>query len=98
MKYIFLEELIDEMTSKIKDYIEDECEEVTHQQIGIDERSYGKIWVNRDGNLITQNVSEYYSGLSYVSSEHKLKIGSYIIYSCESDRVAEHLENYYGNN
>jgi hypothetical protein len=76
-------------------FVTENCKEITHKQIGIDERSYGKIWITIENDyIITQNLSEYYSGFSYVPSDCKFKLGDYMFYSAEDSRIAGHIDEY----
>jgi len=76
-------------------FVTENCKEVAHKQINIDERSYGKIWITVENDyIITQNLSEYYSGFSYVAGDCKFKLGDYMFYSNEDSRIDGHIENY----
>lgn len=76
-------------------FVERNCIEITHEQIGIDIRSYGKIWITSDNDyIVTRNLSEYYSGFSYVDKNWKINFGDYMFYSNGDKRIEGHIDNY----
>lgn len=76
-------------------FVKRQCVETTHRQIGIDERSYGRIWITHDNDyIVTRNLSEYYSGFSYVDDSCKFALGHYMFYSNEDKRIERHIDNY----
>ncbi len=91
------DEIFDFVRELAQSYVDKYCREVNHEDIGIDERSYGKIYISENGDdyLVTRNVSEYYSGLSYVPNDEKFKLGDYMFYSAENSRVKDHILNSY---
>ena len=70
---------------------------VTAGQLGLDPRSYyGTMYASADGIAVESGRSglrslNYYGGFEYVDAENVKTYGDWTIYTCECERVREHL-------
>ena len=72
--------------------------EVTAEQLGLDRRAGYCLMVTEDYIIVldsNRSVLDYYGGFEYVDEDCVKQMGSYVFYSREDERVAEHLWQYW---
>jgi hypothetical protein len=89
-------ELDDKINTMVESYVADECKEGDSKKTGLDERAFGLFWYNFDCIVIPADRRQrldYYGGFEYVEPEHVKQYGEYVIYSAESERVADVIDS-----
>jgi hypothetical protein len=91
-------EITSDFYSILEKFIEKRCVKVTHEELGIDPRSYGKLWISHCENyIITKDMIDFYSGFGFIDSSEFDSIGGYKIYSSSIPRIYDHISVYSKN-
>ncbi len=94
-----LYELLEDFDNVLQKFIEKRCIKVTHEEIGIDPRSDGELWISKcERFLIAKDVLDFYSGFGFIENQLVDSIGGYRIFDSEKiDRIYDHISKYLGN-
>ncbi len=71
------------------------CTVTEAKALGLDQRC-GMLYVGEDFIACHKDQAhrlEYYGGFEYVDKEHKMEVADLVLYSSQSARVQEHLDN-----
>jgi hypothetical protein len=91
-------ELLSEINTKVEELIENEFQEVTPEEIGLDTRAAPRLFINEEFIAVSKGNRrnlDYYGGFEYVDEEYITVIGDMVFYSAEDERVRDHLAEYY---
>ena len=83
---------------KMELFVNNEMMRVCASELGLDERC-GYVYVNEDCIVVQYNYTrglEYYGGFEYVDDEYKIRMGDFIVYMNEDDRVADAIAHFIG--
>ena len=72
--------------------------EVTASKLGLDIRAGYCLWVDEDAIIVSKHndrLLQYYGGFEYVEASARTECGDWVIYTNDSERVADCLEHYY---
>lgn len=92
------DELCDRATELAEDFIHD-AKRAAAGQLRLDDRAFYKGWVTEDAIVVhasEDRTLQYYGGFEYVAKEYRLELGSYVVYSAHDERVAKHLDYFFG--
>lgn len=91
-------ELLSEINTKVEELIENEFQEVTPEEVGLDTRAAYRLFINEEFIAVSKGNRrnlDYYGGFEYVDEEYITVIGDMVFYSAEDERVRDHLAEYY---
>lgn len=72
--------------------------EVQADELGLDLRAGYCLWVDEDAIVVSKHndrLLQYYGGFEYVDADARMECGNWVIYTNDSERVADCLEHYY---
>ena len=95
-----LYELVSEINSKVEGLIDEEFQEVTPKEIGLDSRAGYRLFINEDFIAVSKGnrrTLDYYGGFEYVDEEHITVLGDMVFYSSDDERVQGHLDEFFIN-
>ena len=93
-----LNELISEINSKVEGLIDEEFQEVTPKEVGLDPRAGYRFFINEDYIAVSRGNRrslDYYGGFEYVDEEHITVLGDMVFYSSDDERVQGHLDEFF---
>lgn len=71
---------------------------VRSEELGLDRRAAYSVWIDEDTLIVRKDEDrtlQYYGGFEYVDANARTEVGNYVIYTTDSDRVADCLEQYF---
>ena len=71
---------------------------VAADELGLDRRAAYRLWVDEDAIIVSKDSDrtlQYYGGFEYIEASARIECGDYVIYTNDSQRVADCLEQYY---
>lgn len=89
-----------EMTSIVDEAVSSfiSCaEEIKPEVAGLDKRAGYKLFITEDVIACRMNddkALQYYGGFEYVEQDCRSVIGGYVFYSCDDERVQEHIQKW----
>ena len=93
-----LHELLSEINSKIEGLIDEEFQEVTPKEVGLDPRAGYRLFINEEYIAVSRGnrrILDYYGGFEYVDEEHITVLGDMVFYSSDDERVQGHLDEFF---
>lgn len=97
LDYGSIPELLDEVDSTVRDYVENAMEEVKPVDLGLDPRCASRLYVSDEAiavNVTEDRLVQYYGGFEYVSREERVVAGSYVFYMATDSRISGHINRY----
>lgn len=91
-------ELLSEINSRVEELIENEFQEVTPEEVGLDTRAAYRLFINEEFIAVSKGNRrnlDYYGGFEYVDEEHITVIGDMVFYSADDERVQDHLDEFF---
>lgn len=90
--------IMNDVQEKMERFVNNDMMRVCASELGLDERC-GYVYVNEDCIVVQYNYTrglEYYGGFEYVDDEYKIRMGDFIVYMNEDDRVADAIAHFIG--
>ena len=90
--------IMNSVQEKMERFVNNDMMRVCASELGLDERC-GYVYVNEDCIVVPYNYTrglEYYGGFEYVDDEYKIRMGDFIVYMNEDDRVANAIAHFIG--
>ena len=87
-------ELIDNVAEKAERFVKN-LTPVSADQLGLDIRAGYRLYVDCDCIAVSQSADralQYYGGFEYIDKEYRHAFGDWVIYTVDSDRVADCIE------
>ena len=90
-----------DMLQQVNEIVEQMTESMTlisAEQLGLDHRAGHWLYINRDCIAVREGNAgslNYYGGFEYVDPSLVSRVGNYVFYSAESNRVQECIDRYY---
>jgi hypothetical protein len=97
MSYHSVFDLIEDVESKTRRFVNDNMDLVPASDLGLDLRC-GRLFVNDDGIAVSKDSDrslQYYGGFEYVDKDYRHELGEFVFYSVDDDRVREHVETFF---
>jgi hypothetical protein len=88
--------IINGVQEKMERFVNNDMMRVCASELGLDERC-GYVYVNEDCIIVEQCFAQrldYYGGFEYVDKDSKSRIGDFVVYMDEDDRVARAIEHF----
>ncbi len=89
-------ELIDEASALVDAFIEEAgMEEINAGACGLDPRAAHRLYISGEGIIVStahDRTLQYYGGFEYIDDDYRHKIGAYVLYMPDSDRVQDCIE------
>lgn len=93
-----LYDMMEEVNSQVKFYIEQNMKRCTPEELGLDPRSCRTLFVSEDGIAVhngNRSTLDYYGGFEYVERECVQSLGNYTFYLADDNRVFGHVQDYF---
>ena len=90
-------DLIDEINTKVQDFLESQAVLVKAEALGLDKRAGYKFYVTEDFIAVESSQEgwlAYYGGFEYVDEDDVDTAGEWVFYSSNSDRVQGHIQTW----
>jgi hypothetical protein len=97
MSYHSVFDLIEDVESKTRRFVNDNMDLVPASDLGLDPRC-GRLFVNDEGIAVSKDSDrslQYYGGFEYVDKDYRHELGEFVFYSVDDDRVREHVETFF---
>jgi hypothetical protein len=97
MSYHSVFDLIDDVETKTRRFVNDNMDLVPASDLGLDPRC-GRLFVNDEGIAVSKDSDrslQYYGGFEYVDKDYRHELGEFVFYSVDDDRVREHVETFF---
>lgn len=97
MSYHSVFDLIDDVETKTRRFVNDNMDMVPASDCGLDPRC-GRLFVNDEGiavNKANDRGLQYYGGFEYVDKDYRFELGDFVFYSVDDDRVRDHVETFF---
>lgn len=88
--------IMNNVQEKMERFVNNDMMRVSSSELGLDERC-GYVYVNEDCIVVAYHYArglDYYGGFEYVDDDCKIRMGNFIVYMNEDDRVAEAIANW----
>ena len=88
--------IINGFQEKMERFVNNDMMRVCASELGLDERC-GYVYVNDDCIIVEQCFAQrldYYGGFEYVDNDFKLRIGDFVVYMNEDNRVLEAIAHW----
>jgi hypothetical protein len=97
MSYHSVFDLIDDVETKTRRFVNDNMDLVPASDLGLDPRC-GRLFVNDEGIAVSKDSDrslQYYGGFEYVDKDYRFELGDFVFYSVDDNRVREHVETFF---
>ena len=97
MSYHSVFDLIDDVETKTRRFVNDNMDLVPASDLGLDPRC-GRLFVNDEGIAVSKDSDrslQYYGGFEYVDKDYRHELGEFVFYSVDDNRVREHVETFF---
>ena len=97
MSYHSVFDLIDDVESKTRRFVNDNMDLVPAGDLGLDPRC-GRLFVSDEGIAVSKDSDrglQYYGGFEYVDKDYRFELGDFVFYSVDDNRVREHVETFF---
>lgn len=97
MSYHSMFDLIEDVETRTRRFVNDNMDLVPASDLGLDIRC-GRLFVNDEGIAVSKDSDrtlQYYGGFEYVDKDYRFEMGEFVFYSVDDDRVREHVETFF---
>ena len=96
-----LYDMMEDVNSQVKFYIDHNMKRCTPEELGLDIRSGRELFVSEDGIAVhngNRSTLDYYGGFEYVNKGCVQSLGNYTFYLVDNDRILGCVEEYFEDN
>jgi hypothetical protein len=97
MSYHSVFDLIDDVETKTRRFVNDNMDMVPASDCGLDPRC-GRLFISDEGIAVSKDSDrslQYYGGFEYVDKDYRHELGDFVFYSIDDERVRDHVETFF---